>query len=59
MLDPVMNLWDCAALLTVVEEAGGRFSDWRGERTTNGGNAISTNGHLFTEVIGLVSENLA
>ena len=58
MLDPVMNLWDCAALLPIVEEAGGRFSDWRGNRTTNGGNAISTNGRLFEEVIGLVSDNL-
>jgi len=58
MLDPVMNLWDCAALLPIIEEAGGRFSSWQGERTTNGGDAISTNGRLFEEVIGLVSENL-
>jgi len=58
MLDPVMNLWDCAALLPIVEEAGGHFSNWLGERTTSGGNAISTNGSLFAEVIGLVSENL-
>ncbi len=45
MLDPVMNVWDCAALLPVVEEAGGTFSDWRGARTIGGGNAISTNGN--------------
>jgi histidinol phosphatase-like enzyme (inositol monophosphatase family) len=30
MLDPVMNVWDCAALLPIVEEAGGRFTDWQG-----------------------------
>ncbi len=45
MLDPVMNVWDCAALLPVLEEAGGTFSDWRGARTIRGGNAISTNGN--------------
>jgi fructose-1,6-bisphosphatase/inositol monophosphatase family enzyme len=28
-LDPIMNVWDCAALLPIVEEAGGRFTDWR------------------------------
>ena len=51
MLDPVMNLWDCAALLPIVEEAGGTFTDWRGVSTINGGNAIATNGLLFDEVM--------
>ncbi len=54
MLDPVMNLWDCAALLPIVEEAGGTFTDWRGVRTVDGGNSIATNGLLFEEVMGLV-----
>ena len=53
MLDPVMNLWDCAPLLPIMEEAGGTFTDWRGERTAYGGNAIATNGLLFEEVMGL------
>lgn len=47
MLDPEMNPWDNAALLPIVEEAGGTFTDWRGERTIYGGSAISTNGALF------------
>ena len=51
MLDPVMNIWDCAALLPILEEAGGTFTDWRGRRTIAGGNAISTNGALFPEVM--------
>ncbi len=55
MLDPVMNLWDCAAVLPIVEEAGGTFTDWRGLRTAGGGNSIATNGLLFDEVMGLVS----
>lgn len=55
MLDPVMNLWDCAPLLPILEEAGGTFTDWRGVRTANGGNSIATNGLLFDEVMGLVS----
>jgi histidinol-phosphatase len=54
MLDPVMNLWDCAALLPIVEEAGGTFTDWRGVRTAAGNNSIATNGLLFDEVMGLV-----
>jgi histidinol phosphatase-like enzyme (inositol monophosphatase family) len=51
MLDPVMNLWDCAALLPIIEEAGGTFTDWRGARTAAGGNSIATNGLLFDEVM--------
>jgi len=51
MLDPVMNVWDCAALLPLVEEAGGSFTDWQGKRTIHGGNAISTNALLFDDVM--------
>jgi len=54
MLDPVMNLWDCAALLPIIEAAGGTFTDWQGARTVYGGNAISTNGVLSNEVMRIV-----
>ena len=54
MLDPVMNLWDCAPLLPIMEEAGGSFTDWHGVRTAAGGNAIATNGILFDEVMSLI-----
>ena len=54
MLDPVMNLWDCAPLLPMMEEAGGTFTDWRGVRTVDGGNAIATNKLLFDEVMQLI-----
>ena len=56
MLDPVMNLWDCAPLLPIMEEAGGTFTDWRGVRTASGGNAIATNGLLFDEMMEIVSK---
>ena len=54
MLDPVMNLWDCAPLLPIMGEAGGTFTDWRGVRTADGGNSIATNGVLFDEVMSIV-----
>ena len=54
MLDPVMNPWDCAALVPLVEEAGGTFTDWNGQRTAYGGSAISTNGSLYESVMGLL-----
>lgn len=55
MLDPVMNLWDCAPLLPIMEEAGGTFTDWRGVRTASGGNSIATNLLLFYEVMSVIN----
>jgi histidinol-phosphatase len=57
MLDPVMNLWDCAALLPVVEEAGGVFTDWEGRRSINSGNSVATNARLSAEVRRIIEEN--
>jgi len=54
MLDPIMNVWDCAALLPILEEAGGTFTDWKGQKTIRGGNAISTNGALFGLVMAAI-----
>jgi histidinol-phosphatase len=51
MLDPRMNPWDCAALIPILQEAGGRFSDWRGRVTVDGGDAVSTKGALHDEVL--------
>jgi fructose-1,6-bisphosphatase/inositol monophosphatase family enzyme len=54
MLDPVMNVWDCAALLPILQEAGGTFTDWDGNATIHGPNAISTNGVLYDDIMALV-----
>ncbi len=57
MLDPVMDIWDCAALLPILQEAGGTFTNWGGQPTIRGGNAISTNGRLFEQVMRIVRES--
>ena len=36
--------WDLAAVQVIVEEAGGRFSDFSGASRIDGGSAISSNG---------------
>jgi histidinol-phosphatase len=56
MLDSVMNPWDCAALLPIVEESGGQFTDWRGDARIDGGDAVSTNGRLHGAVLEFLSE---
>lgn len=57
MLDPAMAVWDCGPLQVILEEAGGTFTDWKGNPTIFGGESIATNGALFDEVMALVREN--
>ena len=54
MIDPVMNLWDMAALLPVVEEAGGQFLDWNGQRTIQSADSLATNGLVTDAVMAIV-----
>ena len=54
MVDPVMSVWDAAALQPVLEEAGGTFTNWRGEPTIHSGEGIATNGKILSEVLSLV-----
>lgn len=49
MVDSILSEWDAAALLPIIEEAGGVFTDWSGVRTARGGSAIGTNSSLAVE----------
>jgi histidinol phosphatase-like enzyme (inositol monophosphatase family) len=51
VLDPQMSIWDCAAVMPCVREAGGTFTDWRGNATHTAPEAVATNGHLFDAVM--------
>lgn len=50
MVDDRMNPWDAAALVPVIQEAGGRLTDWRGRVTAFGGDTVATNAALDREV---------
>jgi len=50
-LDAVMSPWDCAALVPILREAGGTFTDWSGHTRIDGGQAVATNGVLFEAVM--------
>jgi histidinol-phosphatase len=49
MVDGIMSPWDAAALMPIVEEAGGVFTDWTGVRTAFGGSAVATNQGVAAE----------
>jgi len=49
--EPELNLYDMAALVPIVTEAGGRFTSLQGEEGPWGGNALATNSLLHDEVL--------
>jgi histidinol-phosphatase len=49
--EPELNLYDMAALVPVVVEAGGRFTSLDGADGPFGGNALATNGLLHDEAL--------
>ena len=54
MIDPVVRIWDTAPLQTVIEGAGGHFTDWKGNPTIHAGEAVATNGFVTEEVMALI-----
>lgn len=52
-LDPITSIWDTAALLPILAEAGGSFTSWRGVAGIDEGEAISTNGVVLPELMEL------
>ncbi len=53
-LDWTSKPWDLAPLGIMVEEAGGRSTNVRGERTIYSGQLISTNGKIHDEVLAIL-----
>jgi histidinol-phosphatase len=56
-LDPVASVWDLAATLVIVEEAGGRFTDLGGVRTADGGDAVATNGMVHEAALAIIGRS--
>ena len=51
MVEPELKPWDLAAPLILLEEAGGRLTDFSGRRTYAGGNAVASNGLVHEAIL--------
>jgi len=56
MIDPILNIWDAAALLPIVSEAGGAYTDLSGNQTIKTGNGLSTNPILLPQILSLFND---
>ena len=53
--EPEVSLWDLAAPALIVTEAGGQFTNVRGEEGPHGGSALATNGKLHDVALSALS----
>ena len=53
-VEPQIATWDIAALLPIVTEAGGRFTDLAGRPTVLSGSAVASNGLVHDELLALL-----
>ncbi|NIP85908.1 MAG: histidinol-phosphatase [Planctomycetales bacterium] len=53
MVDAELHVWDAAAVLPVLQEAGGTFTDWEGNPTIHAGEGLATNGQVLDEVLAI------
>ena len=54
MLEHGVHPWDMAALKPLLEEAGGRFSDWDGQPSLDRPDVMASNGILHDEALRLL-----
>jgi len=57
MIEPELFSWDLAAPLILIEEAGGRLTDFKARRTYAGGNAVASNGLLHEAILQKLNES--
>jgi histidinol-phosphatase len=55
MLEGDVKPWDIAPFKILVEEAGGRFTDFAGRSTIYSGSALASNGRLHDEALALLN----
>jgi histidinol-phosphatase len=55
MVDPVVEYYDVAPMAVILQEAGGRFTDYTGTVTAAGGDGVATNGRLHDAVLALLT----
>ena len=58
MVDYGVHAWDVAALRPIIEEAGGRFSNWDGIATIHSRHAVVSNGKLHDQVLAILKPHL-
>jgi myo-inositol-1(or 4)-monophosphatase len=57
MIDPIMSLWDTAAILPIIKGAGGMVTDYSGGEPLNGNGIIASAPGIHSEIINVLNED--
>jgi histidinol-phosphatase len=55
MLEYGCHAWDLSAVTAIVEEAGGRLTDWRGRQDISEPDVVASNGRLHQQILQLLA----
>lgn len=56
MIDPILNIWDAAAVQPIIVEAGGQFTDWTGQPSIDTGDSIGSNGLIHEAILKILND---
>ena len=59
MIDPVMDIWDCSALIPIINGAGGVITDYQGRSPINAGSIVASNPLIHDRIIDMLNVELA
>jgi histidinol-phosphatase len=51
MIEHGVHAWDVASIIPLIEEAGGKFSDWKGNKSIYAPDVLVTNGILHQQIL--------
>ena len=51
MIEHGVHAWDVASIIPLIEEAGGKFSDWKGNKSIYAPDVLVTNGILHLQIL--------
>jgi myo-inositol-1(or 4)-monophosphatase len=54
MIEHGVHAWDIGAVIPIIEEAGGRMTDWQGKIDLYAPDVIASNGKLHQEVLAIL-----
>jgi fructose-1,6-bisphosphatase/inositol monophosphatase family enzyme len=57
MVDPIMCVWDAAPMVPILEEAGGKFTDWQGRPTIHSGQGIAANPSVLEDALRITRDS--
>jgi len=58
MIDPIMNIWDSAALIPIIKGAKGSITDYQGNDATKGNSIVASSTKIHSQIIKILNNEV-